>query len=99
MLEDRLSALYELAAYAGLRRAKLCGRRWSDIDANGAGLRVRRRMVAVTRDQVTPEQAACPVCGEFHVGRLFKAPKSRQRRQWVPLAVSAQEALGRHRAG
>ncbi|MBL7260655.1 Arm DNA-binding domain-containing protein [Actinoplanes sp. LDG1-01] len=47
VFDDRLSALYELAAYAGLRRAELCGLRWSDIDANGAGLRVRQTIVSV----------------------------------------------------
>ena len=94
---DRLSALYELAAYAGLRRAELCGLRWSDIDADRAGLRVRQTIVSVTRQQLTPEQAACPVCGEVHVGRLFKAPKSRRGRRWVPLAAPAQEALARCR--
>ncbi|GAA3962839.1 tyrosine-type recombinase/integrase [Actinoplanes auranticolor] len=97
VFDDRLSALYELAAYAGLRRAELCGLRWSDIDTNGAGLRVRQTIVSVTRTQVTPEQAACPVCSEVHVGRLFKAPKSRKGRRWVPLAVPAQAALARHR--
>jgi integrase len=98
VFEERLSALYELAAYAGLRRAELCGLRWSDIDANGAGLRVRQTIVSVTRKQVSPEQAACPVCGEVHVGRLFKAPKSRKGRRWVPLAAPAQHALARHGA-
>ena len=97
VFDDRLSALFELAAYAGLRRAELCGLRWSDIDANGAGLRVRQTIVSVTRTQVTPEQAKCPVCGEIHVGRLFKAPKSRKGRRWVPLAAPAQDALARHR--
>ena len=97
VFDDRLSALYELAAYAGLRRAELCGLRWSDIDGDGTGLRVRQTIVSVTRTQATPEQAACPVCAEVHVGRLFKAPKSRKGRRWVPLAAPAQEALARHR--
>src|SRR5437773_1868453 len=39
---DRLSALYELAAYAGLRRAELCGLRWADLDPDGTGLTVRQ---------------------------------------------------------
>ncbi len=95
--DDRLSALYELAAYAGLRRAELCGLRWSDIDPDGAGIRIRQTIVSVTQTQVTPEQAACPVCAEVHVGRLFKAPKSRRGRRWVPLAAPAQDALARHR--
>lgn len=74
--DDRLSALYELAACVGLRRAELCGLRWSDIDADAVGLRVRQTIVSVTRTQVTPAQAVCPVCGAEHVGRLFKMPKS-----------------------
>ncbi len=53
--------------------------------------------VSVTGNQVTSEQAAFPVCGEVHIGRLFKAPKSRKGRRWVPLAAPAQEALARHR--
>jgi hypothetical protein len=72
--------------------------RWSDIDTNGAGLRVRQTIVSITRTQATPEQARCPVCGEIHVGRLIKAPKSRKGRRWVPLVAPAREALARHRA-
>jgi integrase len=97
VLNDRLSALYELAAYAGLRRAELCGLRWKDIDSDGSGLTVRQTVIAVTRKQVTPEQAACPVCGVEHIGRLFKPPKSRRGRRWVPLAAPAQRALAHHR--
>src|SRR5919112_1714170 len=89
VMEDRLSALYELAAYAGLRRAELCGLRWSDLDADGAGLTVRQTIVSVTRAQVTPAQARCPICGAVHVGRLLKPPKSRAGRRWVPLAAPA----------
>jgi integrase len=84
-------------SYAGLRRAELCGLRWSDIDADGGGLTVRQTIVSVTRKQVTPEQAACPVCGVEHVGRLFKFPKSRSGGRWVPLAPPARRALSRHR--
>lgn len=94
---DRLSVLYELAAYAGMRRAELCGLRWSDLDDDGAGLTVRLTIVEVTRSQVTPEQIACPVCGAGHVGRLFKPPKSRAGRRWVPLAGPARDAFDRHR--
>ena len=96
--DDRLSALYELAAYAGLRRAELCGLRWSDIDPDGAGITIRQTIVSVSRSQVTAAQAACPVCGAEHVGRLVKPPKSRKGRRWVPMAAHAQAALARHRA-
>ncbi|MDG4794594.1 site-specific integrase [Micromonospora sp. WMMD1082] len=98
VLPDRLSALYELAAYAGLRRAELCGLRWSDIDSEDTpGLTVRLTNIAVTRKEVTPEQARCPICGAEHVGRLLKPPKSRAGRRWVPLAAPALAALARHR--
>ncbi len=90
MFDDRLSALYELAAYAGLRRAELCGLRWSDIDPDGAGLRVRQTIVSVTRKQITPQQAACPACAAEHVGRLFKHP-SRAR---APVGASGLSRTG-----
>lgn len=98
VMEDRLSALYELAAYAGLRRAELCGLRWADVDDDDGGLTVRQTIVAVTRKQVAHLRAACPVCGVEHTGRLFKYPKSRSGRRWVPLAPPARRALARHRA-
>lgn len=92
---DRLSALYELAAYAGLRRAELCGLRWSDIDEDGTGLTVRQTVIAVTRDEVHRTALLCAICGREHPGRYFKPPKSRAGRRWVPLAGPAREALDR----
>lgn len=94
---DRLSALYELAAYAGLRRGELCGLRWQDLDEDNLGLRVRQTVVEVSSNQVTSGQAVCKVCGEVHIGRLFKEPKSRAGRRWVPLAAPARESLLAHR--
>jgi integrase len=94
---DRLSALYELAAYAGLRRAELCGLRWSDIDEDGAGLTVRQTAIAVTRNEVPRSALLCAICGREHLGRYFKPPKSRAGRRWVPLAGPARDALDRHR--
>jgi integrase len=94
---DRLSALYELAAYAGLRRAELCGLRWSDIDEGGAGLTVRQTVIAVTRGEVPRPALLCPICGREHPGRYVKPPKSRAGRRWVPLAGPARDALDRHR--
>lgn len=95
--DDRLSALYELAAYAGLRRAELCGLRWADIDPDGGGLTVRMTVIEVSRSEVPPDGLLCDVCGNEHVGRYFKRPKSRAGRRWVPLAGPAQAATGRHR--
>ena len=94
---DRLSVLYELAAYGGLRRGELCGLRWCDLDADGAGIEVRQTIVELTRGQARPGDLICPTCGREHVGRLFKRPKSRVGRRWVPLAPPAQIALKAHR--
>jgi integrase len=94
---DRLSVLYELAAYGGLRRGELCGLRWSDVDADGTGIEVRQTIVELTRSQARPGDLICPTCGREHVGRHFKRPKSRVGRRWVPLAPSAQVALKAHR--
>ena len=94
--DDRLAALYELAAYAGMRRAELCGLRWLDLDEKRIGLNVRQTVVEVTRQQLSPEQKLCPVCGAEHVGRLIKRPKSRAGRRWIPLAGPARDALAAH---
>jgi integrase len=94
---DRLAALYELAAYAGLRRAELCGLRWCDVDEEGLGLTVRQTVVEVARSQVSEVQQVCPVCGTIHVGRLLKPPKSARGRRWVPLPGPARDALAAHR--
>lgn len=94
---DRLSVLYELAAYGGLRRAELCGLRWSDVDEDGAGVEIRQTIVELTRLQSRPGDLTCPTCGREHVGRSFKRPKSRAGRRWVPLAPPAQAALVAHR--
>jgi integrase len=77
---------------------ELCGLRWADVGTDGGGVTVRQTIVSVTRKQVTAEQAACPVCGVEHPGRLFKPHKSSNGRRWIPLAAPAQAALARHRA-
>ena len=93
---DRLAALYEVAAFSGLRRAELCGLRWSDLTDDGAGARIRQTVVELTRSQAGPGDLVCPTCGAEHVGRLIKGPKSRAGRRWVPLAAPAREALRAH---
>ncbi|MFI7587883.1 tyrosine-type recombinase/integrase [Spongisporangium articulatum] len=95
--EDRLSALYEVAAYAGLRRAELCGLRWSDIDEGGAGITIGQTLIEVSSKAIRPEDRECKVCGGDHGGRLLKEPKSRAGRRWVPLVGAAQAALTAHR--
>ena len=95
---DRLATVYELAAYAGLRRGELCGLRWADLEEDWAGARVRQTIVDLSRGQARPGDLTCPFCGQEHVGRHFKRPKSRNGRRWVPLAEPARLALATHRA-
>ncbi|MGL5823412.1 MAG: tyrosine-type recombinase/integrase [Nocardioides sp.] len=95
--DDPLVALYELAAYAGLRRAELCGVRWADLDPDGAGVTIRQTVVEVAQANLTEQQRICPTCGKEHVGRLIKRPKSRRGQRWVPLAKPARDALDEHR--
>jgi integrase len=96
--DDRLAALYELAAYAGMRRGELCGLRWSDLDAGYVGLTVRQTLVEVSAKDIPDDQRTCGHCGATHTGLMFKGPKSRAGRRWLPLAQPAREALQAHRA-
>ena len=90
---DRLSALYELAAYAGLRRAELCGLRWSDLDGDGTGLTVRQSVVEAASKDIAPADRVCASCGRQHTSLLVKQPKSRAGHRWVPLVGAARDAL------
>lgn len=90
---DRLAALYELAAYGGLRRAELCGLRWNDLDDDGRGLVVRQTIVEAASKDLRPEDRTCATCGREHTGLLMKRPKSRAGTRWVPLVGAAQVAL------
>lgn len=94
---DRLAALYEVAAYTGLRRGELCGLRWSDLDEDAGGLTVRHNLVEVARGSVPAVQRVCPICETEHTGLVVKDPKSRAGNRWVPLAQPARSALRQHR--
>jgi integrase len=52
----------------------------------------------VSRQYLTAEQRVCPTCGGEHVGLMFKGPKSRRGRRWVPMSQPARDALEAHRA-
>jgi integrase len=96
---DPLAALFEVAAYAGLRRAELCGARWGDLDPDGAGLTIRSTVVEVASKILTPAERVCPVCSAEHKSRVIKVTKSEAGDRWVPLAGPAQAALTVHRVG
>ena len=60
MLANCGPVLYDLAAYSGLRRAELCGLRWSDIDPDGAGIQIRQTIIELSRGQARPVELTCP---------------------------------------
>lgn len=45
--DDRLAALWRLAAATGMRRGEVCGLRWSDVDLGAGQLRVAQTLVEV----------------------------------------------------
>ena len=89
---DRLVAMYELAAFAGLRRGELLGLRWRDVDLDGRGLTVRQSLSGLAGEH------PCGVCGGSHRGRRFKEPKTEAGARWVPLVDTTVSALLSHRA-
>lgn len=80
-------ALYEVAAFTGMRRGELLGLQWTDIDDDGNGITVRRSLSGLAGAW------PCDVCGQVHRGRRFKAPKTDRGFRWVPLVESASAAL------
>jgi integrase len=53
--DDRLGALWLLAASTGMRRGELLGLRWIDVDLDAARLRIRETRVSYGRLQATKE--------------------------------------------
>jgi integrase len=79
--EDRLSALYVLAATSGLRRSELLALRWSDLDLDSSPprLNVRRSLV------------------QYGSQTFEKEPKTARSRRAIALDTAAAVALKRHR--
>ncbi|SFV25026.1 Site-specific recombinase XerD [Micrococcus terreus] len=70
---DRLTALFHVVAYLGLRRGEALGLRWDDVDL------VRRRVVIrqqVVQMNLQATEADCQYCGEAHPGIGITAPKT-----------------------
>lgn len=91
---DRLAGLYELAAFAGLRRAELLGLRWEDVDLTGAtpGVTIRQTLSGLAGAH------HCYVCGGQHTGRRLKPPKTDAGIRWVPLVGGTVRELVAHQA-
>ncbi len=86
---DRLGAAYHLVASTGLRRGELCGLRWSDVDLDGACLRISRQHVEVGREIVVgaPKTRAglrtvALDAGTVGVLRAHKAAQAAERLSW-----------------
>jgi integrase len=86
---DRLGAAYHLVASTGLRRGELCGLRWSDVDLDGACLRISRQHVEVGREIVVgaPKTRAgvrtvALDAGTVAVLKAHKAAQAAERLSW-----------------
>jgi integrase len=86
--DDRLTALWRVAATTGMRRGELFGLTWRALDTDAARLRVDQ--------QVIPTPGECPVCGEQH-SVSFGPPKSHRSERTVALDAVTIEALNAHR--
>jgi integrase len=91
---ERLAALYDLAAFAGLRRAELLGLKWSDLDLTSQtpGVQVRTTLVTAAGKH------DCVGCGLQHTGRYLKPPKSHAGDRWVALVPGTIRELIAHQA-
>jgi integrase len=80
--DDRLAALWVVAATTGMRRGELLGLRWSDVDLDAQQpiLRVRRSYV------------------QYGALRVEKEPKTPRSRRTIALDQAAGAALRRHSA-
>lgn len=97
---ERLAAMYELAAFAGLRRAELLGLKWSDVDLTSTtpGVTVRTTLAA----GAGWHPCSCPVTDQpgsgGHVGHYLKPPKSDAGDRWVPITSGTIRELLAHQA-
>lgn len=85
--DDRVYALWRLAALTGMRRGELRGTSWQSLDLDGGRLRVER--------QVIPHPAHCHHCEDTHSCSLA-APKRKRSARTIALDVETLDALHRH---
>lgn len=87
--DDRLYALWRLAAATGMRRGELLGLPWQLLDLDVGRLRVEQ--------QLRCDPTTCDVCGERHACSLGP-PKSVRGERTIALDPGTAEALRRHRS-
>lgn len=107
---DRLSALWRLAAYTGMRRSELLGLRWEDIDLQTATLAVRRKRVDVGYEMVdevgSKSDSGVRVVdldpGTLAVLRRWRKAQKEDRMAWGPvwtetgLVFTREDGMGLH---
>lgn len=85
--DDRLSAIWHLVATTGLRRAEVCGLRWTDVDLEGSRLRITRTVTEVSSGLVeqddgktlAAERSLALDSGTVEVLRRWKAQQAEER--------------------
>jgi integrase len=87
--DDRLFALWRLAATTGMRRGELLATSWQCLDLEGAQLRIEQQLI--------PSPAKCPHCDRTH-SCSFGPPKSQRSERTIALDRETVDALRHHRA-
>jgi integrase len=87
--EDRLFALWRLAAMTGARRGELLGASWRALDLDGARLKIE--------GQVIPLTGPCAICGQTH-SCSFGTVKRKRSQRTISLDAQTVAALREHRA-
>lgn len=86
--DDRLYALWRLAATTGMRRGELLGLSWKATELDVGRLRVEQQLIT--------HPGECEHCGEHHT-YSFGAPKSVRGERTIALDADTVVALARHR--
>jgi integrase len=89
--DDPLSALWDVDATYGMRRAELLGLRWPDIESGRHLIRIRQTLLELKGDY------ECPFCGQVHHRLLFDPPKSSAGERVYPLVPEIEASLLAHR--
>jgi integrase len=84
--DDRLYALYHLAAYFGLRRSELCGLEWADVDLAARRVHVRHAQVDDELDSTKSEDSERIITideGTAAVLRAWRKAQLAERMAWA----------------
>lgn len=71
--EHRLSGMFQVMAYCGLRRGEALGLRWDDVDLVRRVINIRQQIVHTNAGRA---ETVCEHCGEVHRAIKFELPKT-----------------------